>query len=83
MKMWFRPKRYGYGAGLPISWEGWALSAGYALAVVAVTQLGLRYMSGNNRVAFTMLSVLVLTAALIVTIRARTDGGWRWRDGED
>ena len=23
---WFAPKRYGYGAGAPISWQGWALT---------------------------------------------------------
>ena len=26
---WFAPKRYGYGPGVPISWQGWALVAGY------------------------------------------------------
>ena len=26
---WFAPKRYGYGAGLPISWQGWAVTLGF------------------------------------------------------
>ena len=26
---WFAPKRFGYGAGLPISWQGWALTAAF------------------------------------------------------
>ena len=25
---WFAPKRYGFGAGLPIAWQGWALLLG-------------------------------------------------------
>ena len=25
---WFAPKRYGYGAGLPIAWQGWAVIVG-------------------------------------------------------
>ena len=28
-KPWFNPKRYGYGAGLPCSWEGWAVLAAF------------------------------------------------------
>ena len=31
---WFAPKRYGYGAGLPISWQGWAIAVVF-LALVA------------------------------------------------
>ena len=31
---WFAPKRYGYGAGLPISWQGWALTLGFVLLTV-------------------------------------------------
>ena len=28
---WFAPKRYGYGSGLPISWQGWAVLLGFAV----------------------------------------------------
>ena len=36
---WFAPKRYGFGAGAPISWQGWALTLAYValVALVAVT----------------------------------------------
>ena len=30
---WFAPKRYGYGAGLPISWQGWAITLGFVAIV--------------------------------------------------
>jgi hypothetical protein len=26
---WFAPKRFGYGAGPPIAWQGWALILGF------------------------------------------------------
>ena len=26
-KPWFAPKRFGYGAGLPIAWQGWAFGS--------------------------------------------------------
>ena len=25
---WFAAKRYGYGSGLPIAWQGWAVIGG-------------------------------------------------------
>jgi hypothetical protein len=33
---WFRPKRYGYGA-TSITWQGWAVTLGTVLAMVAVS----------------------------------------------
>ena len=26
---WFEPKKLGYGAGLPVAWQGWVLLAFY------------------------------------------------------
>ena len=33
---WFRAKNYGFGAGLPIRWQGWALLATYLLAATGI-----------------------------------------------
>ena len=33
---WFAPKRYGYGSGMPISWQGWAVTLGFAAVVAAL-----------------------------------------------
>ena len=33
---WFKPKRYGYGA-TPVTWQGWAVTLGTVLAMVAVS----------------------------------------------
>ena len=30
---WFAPKRYGYGSGLPISWQGWAITIAFVAIV--------------------------------------------------
>lgn len=73
---WFAPKRYGYGAGLPISWQGWALLLGY-LALLGVSSLLLpRTWIGYASV------VTMLTAVFIVIVARTTRGGWRWRWGE-
>ena len=73
---WFRPKRYGYGSGLPISWQGWALLIGYIVLVVATGFLIPRTVVGYISI------VTILTAALVVIAARTTRGGWRWRWGD-
>lgn len=82
---WFAPKRYGYGSGLPIRWQGWLLYGAYLAIVAGIAVLdrtGARPGEGNHRaIAFTM---LVVTTALLCIISARhTRGGWKWRWGND
>jgi len=70
---WFAPKRYGYGAGLPISWQGWALTAAYVAIVVAAVHMLRDYPLG-------MAGIAITATALFLLIAARTTrGGWRWR----
>jgi hypothetical protein len=72
---WFAPKRYGFGAGLPISWQGWLVLAFYVAIVVAAGSLL------DHRLA--QASIVVLATALLVIIFAKTTrGGWRWRWGD-
>jgi hypothetical protein len=77
-KPWFRVKRYGFGAGLPCSWEGWALLAGFLVIVV------------SSAIAFTdrnpMLHlgvVLAATAIVVIVSWRKSDGPWKWRWGQD
>ncbi|HKP33721.1 MAG TPA: hypothetical protein VJT70_02950 [Sphingomicrobium sp.] len=73
---WFAPKRYGYGAGLPISWQGWAVT----LAFIALVG-GLAFFFGDQPVI--VIALLVPLSLLLILITARTTrGGWRWRWGE-
>lgn len=74
-KPWFAPKRYGYGSGLPIAWEGWAALIGY-LAVVVILARALPLLAS--------LTLIALATALFAWLCAtRTAGGWRWRSGSD
>lgn len=34
---WFAPKRYGYGTGLPIAWQGWTLLGGYLMLMLLLS----------------------------------------------
>jgi hypothetical protein len=74
---WFAPKRYGYGSGLPIAWQGWALLAAYFIVILAASFLIARHPFAYAAILF------VATALFIAIVAARTRGGWRWRSGED
>ncbi|WP_332769711.1 hypothetical protein [Phenylobacterium sp.] len=71
---WFAPKRFGYGAGFPIVWQGWVLLiALFAGLVGAITLL-----DGTTRA----MAVTGLVVATVIVAAAKTEGGWRWRSGK-
>lgn len=76
MADWFAAKRYGIGAGKPISWQGWALTIGYLAAVVGASAL-----LSKSVLAFVAILVSLTLGFVIVSART-TRGGWRWRWGE-
>ena len=82
---WFRQKKFGYGAGWPIAWQGWAVLGIYVvIAMIAglmwESQAGLMWESQDEvyRIAAAILFVLA-TLVLIFVSRAKTRGGWHWR----
>ncbi|CAN7635737.1 hypothetical protein [Caulobacter sp. LjRoot300] len=77
-KPWFRVKRYGFGAGLPCSWEGWALLAGFLVVIVTS---GVVFMDRNPLLHFGVF--LAATAIVVVVSWRKSDGPWKWRWGEE
>ena len=77
MAEWFAPKRYGYGAGLPIAWQGWALLGVYLTLVV-----GAAFLLGEDEPLAVLAVIAPATVCLIVISASTTRGGWRWRWGE-
>lgn len=76
---WFAPKRYGYGSGLPIRWQGWALFVGYVALLPMVKWLD---DSGDGRLRTLGFALFVVATAVVISISAkRTRGGWKWRWG--
>jgi len=76
MAEWFSQKRYGYGAGLPIAWQGWAITL---LFLGVITGAGIfieRYPWAAGSLIFTATALFLLVAA------RTTRGGWRWRWGD-
>lgn len=78
---WFAPKKYGYGSGLPIAWQGWVVMGAYMLVVLGA----LLAIGTGDSVAIIASTAVVLgaTVVLMLIARKRTRGGWKWRSGED
>ncbi|MFC0204546.1 hypothetical protein [Novosphingobium soli] len=78
---WFAPRRYGYGAGLPIAWQGWMLLASY---VAALGGIGLLDRTGGVAARAGAFALFVLVTSLFIAVAARrTRGGWKWRWGDE
>jgi hypothetical protein len=73
---WFAPKRYGYGSGLPIAWQGWAALLAYVATIIVAVFL-IRY----SWIAWAGI-VAAATASFVIVCALKTRGGWRWRWGE-
>jgi hypothetical protein len=75
---WFAPKRYGYGSGVPISWQGWAVTLAY-LGTVILLVVTLRRHGPLQFIA----ALVPVTVVFGVICARTTKGGWRWRWGEE
>ncbi|MGN6819916.1 MAG: hypothetical protein ACTHJR_14710 [Sphingomonas sp.] len=71
---WFAPKRFGYGAGLPIAWQGWAVVVLYSIAVIVAAAT---LMPQHPGIAIGV--IVPLTAAFLLICAQHTRGGWKWR----
>lgn len=73
-KPWFPVKRFGYGVGLPIAWEGWLVLLSYVVAMIV---------SANLFSAFAfVISAILLTTAVLYVAYTRSNGDWRFRNGD-
>lgn len=78
---WFAAKRFGYGAGMPIAWQGWALLAAWLGCLAGAGGLAQIGGGAGKTMAF---ALLVASSAIFAAVAARrTEGGWKWRWGKD
>ncbi|HEX2802464.1 MAG TPA: hypothetical protein VHN55_00545 [Sphingomicrobium sp.] len=74
---WFAAKRFGYGSGFPIAWQGWLV-----LAIYLAVMVGAAYALHGSPLA--LIGVVLPATVLLMLITAKTTrGGWRWRWGKD
>ncbi len=85
---WFKPKTYGYGA-TPSNWKGWTATLGFIAVSLLITLpfIVLPVLSGHQPSAAGLVSYFVLLGlgvlGFVRLCRAKTDGIWRWRWGDD
>ena len=75
---WFAAKRYGYGWGPPVRWQGWVVLAAYFVLLLA----GIRYL-GPQRFVATGICVALLTTGLVIIVAIKGEKPVRWRWGKD
>jgi hypothetical protein len=74
---WFRAKRYGWGWGLPSSWQGWLVFAYY----FALLGLGFALFPPAHQTAEFIAYVVGLTVLLMVVCWVKGEPPrWRWGD---
>ena len=79
-KYWFPAKRYGWGWGLPITWQGWVVLATYLVCIAAIV---VAFPPATGAVRFVLLvaiSSVVLTAVCWLTGEAPR---WSWGKKRD
>ena len=75
--IWFEPKRYGLGIGVPVTWQGWltlALHCGV---------MGMLFLALRDRPAALITALLVAALLPLPFYGAHVRGGLRWRWGSD
>jgi len=80
---WFKPKQHGIGAGVPLNWKGWALFIAFVGSIIAVpfgTRLVLGY---EGSVLLRVIIVILISPPFLWLAWKKTEGGWRWRRGDE
>jgi hypothetical protein len=74
---WFRAKRYGWGWGLPLTWQGWLAYALYWVLLL----LGFALFPPQRELAAFLAYTVGLSALLVVICWLKGEPpSWRWGD---
>jgi len=72
---WFATRRYGYGSGMPLTWQGWVTVLAFVAAVLVAPLL-------FRDPVIHLIIIGVLTIGFVALAKPRTVGTWRWRWGD-
>jgi hypothetical protein len=75
-KYWFGPKDYGWGWGLPLTWQGWVVFVAYFVFILTI---GLVISPATNMLGF--LAAVFGASALLIAICWKTGVPPKWRWG--
>jgi hypothetical protein len=73
---WVPVKRYGWGWGLPVRWQGWVVLIAYLASMYA----GIDYFRSQRNMAGLLVYLAILTVVLIAIVVAKGErpAAWRW-----
>ena len=77
MAYWFRAKRYGWGWGLPVTWQGWIVLVAFIALIIAG-----RFLFPPKEQTGAFVSYLLALIALFVAICWVKGEPPRWRWGK-
>lgn len=76
---WFPAKRYGWGWGVPATWQGWLVLAAY----IAAMTLGVFIVNPvHSPLGFFVLSTMATAIFVLVCYRTGEPPRWRWGDDD-
>ena len=73
---WFPAKRYGWGWGIPVTWQGWLV----LLLYFALIYFGIQYFRPRNNVAGFLVALALASIALVMVVAWKGEKplAWRW-----
>ena len=74
---WFPVKRYGWGWGFPVRWQGWLVLAAYFGLALA----GIQFFEPRDALGSLLLYLAAVTAVFIAVVAIKGERPVRWRWG--
>lgn len=72
--IWFPAKRYGWGWGPPVTWQGWVVM----IVWIAVLTLGASVLAGRHWIAFAAFMVIMVAILIAICYAKGEPPHWRW-----
>jgi hypothetical protein len=72
-RAWFAAKRYGWGWGLPLRWQGWVVMGGFVAALIAGAPL-----ARNEAAVFVGYSLALALVLFGICYWKGEQPRWRW-----
>lgn len=79
-KYWFPAKQYGWGWGLPCSWQGWLIFVGYLVAIISASVF---FNPANKPTLFYLIVFGASILMIIICFFKGEPAKWRWGKSED
>jgi hypothetical protein len=73
-KYWFRAKRYGWGWGLPITWQGWAVF----IAWLIVFSSGVYYFAARRSLLHLAFAAVMVSLLMVICYWKGEPPRWRF-----